>query len=143
VAKDVQEMSALLFGLLLGIGLAWGVPFVASRLLGERLGRRVVIGLFLASCVLFLSIVWFIYFANFDTQMVVIEAVFGVWGWTAGLFKLVLGYLVIRFARSKSVGGAGRVWHNLVEALGYVLIALGLLGLLGELFWTLISALVG
>lgn len=37
-----------------------------------------VLGLFL--CVLFLVAVWFIYFANDETQGAVIEGGFGIWG---------------------------------------------------------------
>jgi predicted MFS family arabinose efflux permease len=128
VAKEVQGMSTLLFGVLLMIGLVWGVPFVASRLFGERAGRRVEIGLFLGLSVLLLTTVWLIYFAEHDTQWAVIDAVFGVWGWAAGPFKLVVGFLMIRFARSKSVSGERRVWHHPVEWLGYVLMALGCWG---------------
>jgi hypothetical protein len=118
-------MSAFLFGMLLMVGLVWGVPFVLSRLLGEQSARRVQIGLFLVLCTLALGGWWLIYFADYDTQWAVIGAVFGVWGWAAGLFKLVVGFLMIRFARLKKVSGEDRVWYCLIELVGYVLMALG------------------
>ena len=135
-------MSTFVFGVLLIIGLVWGVPFVMSQLFGERSGRRVQTGLFLVLCVLLLAIVWFIYFADHDAQMAVIETVFGVWGWFPSLFKLVVGYLMIRLARANIVGGEGRVWRHLVEWPGYLLLGIGLLGLFGQLILTLIT-LVG
>jgi hypothetical protein len=83
-------MSTFLFGLLLVIGLVWGIPFIVSRLFGEQAGKRVTTGLFVILCVLFLGAVWFIYGASSEQQLKGIEKALGGWGLITEMVKWVL-----------------------------------------------------
>lgn len=96
--------------------------------------------------VVFVGAFWFIYLAESETQNAVIwfvlNVVFGFWGWGAALFKLVVGFLLIRFALSLAWRDAV-FWPYPVGVAGFLFAAWGLVGLLVEVLSLLIGVLLG
>ena len=76
-----------------------------------------------------MAAIWLIYFASYGSQTTVFE----LWGWTAALFKIVIGLALLIYVRRARNRDQKLIWHLLLSVGGYLLVAWGVLALLLEL----------